>query len=1300
MKKQVIFLLSISVLTFGQGKTRLPNPINTPKTIEYAPSVTADGQTLVYQSDQFGLFVNSAKKVPKIDAEGKTAVVLDEFETNFFGVYEAKLHPSGTWMQPKQIAAINEYANENMTPVMGGPSISYDGNTLFFFANFGKSGFGREDIYFSERTKSGWTKPENVGSNINTDNYEGFPSISPDGKRLYFTREILGKKVDNKQCYKIMVSEKGRNGNWRLPYELPSPVNLDCEKAPRILADGKTMVFSSIKKEGRGDFDLYNSTMLDNGGWSEPLNLEFINSKKSDLFVSVSPCGDLMYYVSDGDIFTTTIPESLRPIKSATIQGFVLDSITKAPLSTKVVVKENETGNILSVLDNNPSDGRYTAIVPFGKSYNLSVNIPQYFTKTINLDGEQIKDCEPIPLDFKLQIIPTNKEEIVKLALETNRDKVVVDQVRLDAEKQKQELLALEKKQKEEQDKLRLESERLALEKQKAEQLVLEKKQKEEQEKLRLESERLGLEKQKAEQLALEKKQKEEQEKLRIETERLALEKQKAEQLVLEKKQKEEQEKLSLESERLALEKQKAEQLALEKMQKEEQEKLRIETERLALEKQKQEQLALEKKQKAEQEKLRIEGERLALEKQKAEQLALEKKQKEEQEKLRIEGERLALEKQKAEQLALEKKQKEEQEKLRLETERLALEKQKQEQLALEKKQKEEQEKLRIETERLALEKQKQEQLALEKKQKEEQEKLRLESERLALEKQKAEQLALEKKQKEKQEKLRLESERLALEKQKAEQLALEKKQKEEQEKLRIETERLALEKQKQEQLALEKKQKEEQEKLDLEKKRWADSGLTITLLDINTNLPIDGTVVIYRKNNKDSSAYSIKNGTLRIPIAENDTWRIKASAPNYNSIEQVIKIEVPKDASKNFTLELKLEKEVYKIELFAIDLNTTKPIVDAKFVILDFQNKKIVELKADPKGFASFTLPQKGKYTVQLSAPNYKDDEQVINDVKLNTKVTFKPIEIKIPLHELKLFVYDRFTEEELFPDVTSNTKAIGLAPAFIKGPEKTVFDIDLKGENIKPEKYRLAFVDSLINKVSCNLLAQKLFYEFEFRFYDKKTKKPIVRLEHKIIDSDTKSEVQRFSAGKNLALFAPEKSYVFVLNNPNYEPITQKINALDWIKEREFERNIFLNPITQEVAKVEPKVEKVISTKTFGDITKGKKITLENIYFDQSSPVLREESFTQLDELVTVLKDNPDLKIEVRGHTDNVGDLFENVKLSKERCESVINYLTKKGITQTRMVPVGRGPVEPVATNNTEEGRKQNRRVEFVVL
>ncbi|MCP9757254.1 OmpA family protein [Lacihabitans sp. CCS-44] len=334
------------------------------------------------------------------------------------------------------------------------------------------------------------------------------------------------------------------------------------------------------------------------------------------------------------------------------------------------------------------------------------------------------------------------------------------------------------------------------------------------------------------------------------------------------------------------------------------------------------------------------------------------------------------------------------------------------------------------------------------------------------------------------------------------------------------------------------------------------------------------------------------------------------------------------------------------------------------------------------------------------MAAPNYQGDEQVIEEVKLNTKVTFKPIEIKVKEHELKLYVYDRFTDEELFPDIKSNTKAIGAAPAFIKGPAETVFDINLSGTNIEPENYKLAFVDSLILKVRQDLKAQQLNYEFEFRFYDKKTNKPIPRLDYTVVEATNKAEVQKFMNGKNLVYMSPKKSYVFTMNNASYEPIVQKINALEWIKERDFEKNIFLVQKKAEVAAVESKPAAVINTKTFGEISKGKKITLENIYFDQSSPVLRTESFVQLDELVTVLKDNPELKIEVRGHTDNVGDLFENVKLSKGRCESVMDYLIKKGIASNRLSVTGRGPMEPIAPNDSEANKKKNRRVEFLVL
>ena len=124
------------------------------------------------------------------------------------------------------------------------------------------------------------------------------------------------------------------------------------------------------------------------------------------------------------------------------------------------------------------------------------------------------------------------------------------------------------------------------------------------------------------------------------------------------------------------------------------------------------------------------------------------------------------------------------------------------------------------------------------------------------------------------------------------------------------------------------------------------------------------------------------------------------------------------------------------------------------------------------------------------------------------------------------------------------------------------------------------------------------------------------------------------------------------------------------------------------------------IIKTATFGNIEKGKSITLKNVYFDQSSPVLKKESFPELDQLIKILMDNPTLKIEIRGHTDNVGDFNLNVKLSKDRCDAVIEYLAKNKVEKSRLQAMGRGSLDPISPNNTEENRQKNRRVEFVVL
>jgi Outer membrane protein and related peptidoglycan-associated (lipo)proteins len=109
---------------------------------------------------------------------------------------------------------------------------------------------------------------------------------------------------------------------------------------------------------------------------------------------------------------------------------------------------------------------------------------------------------------------------------------------------------------------------------------------------------------------------------------------------------------------------------------------------------------------------------------------------------------------------------------------------------------------------------------------------------------------------------------------------------------------------------------------------------------------------------------------------------------------------------------------------------------------------------------------------------------------------------------------------------------------------------------------------------------------------------------------------------------------------------------------------------------------------------------IVLKNIFFDVNKYDLKEESTIELDNVYMLLRDNPTLKIQINGHTDNVGKLNDNMLLSNNRAQAVVNYLVKKGIAPSRLSYKGFGPNEPVADNATEEGRAQNRRTELKVI
>ena len=154
----------------------------------------------------------------------------------------------------------------------------------------------------------------------------------------------------------------------------------------------------------------------------------------------------------------------------------------------------------------------------------------------------------------------------------------------------------------------------------------------------------------------------------------------------------------------------------------------------------------------------------------------------------------------------------------------------------------------------------------------------------------------------------------------------------------------------------------------------------------------------------------------------------------------------------------------------------------------------------------------------------------------------------------------------------------------------------------------------------------------------------------------------------------------------------------------------DISLHELDDAGNEVVPKT-KIIAKKTPLDTVKGeenylkkeaennKTIVMKNIYFASAKSELLPESFDELGLLVDLLNEDPAMEIEVIGHTDNTGIEKENKILSEKRAEAVVNYLIDNGIKKDRLAFSGKGSDVPIATNDTEEGKQQNRRVEFVI-
>jgi len=116
--------------------------------------------------------------------------------------------------------------------------------------------------------------------------------------------------------------------------------------------------------------------------------------------------------------------------------------------------------------------------------------------------------------------------------------------------------------------------------------------------------------------------------------------------------------------------------------------------------------------------------------------------------------------------------------------------------------------------------------------------------------------------------------------------------------------------------------------------------------------------------------------------------------------------------------------------------------------------------------------------------------------------------------------------------------------------------------------------------------------------------------------------------------------------------------------------------------------------------EVTADKIVIREKIQFDLNKATIKPESHELLGEIVEVFQENPHIKkVSIEGHTDNQGSDSYNQKLSDQRAKSVLDYLVGKGIDEKRLTSKGFGESKPIASNDTEEGKEQNRRVEFII-
>ncbi|MFO7940681.1 MAG: OmpA family protein [Bacteroidales bacterium] len=382
---------------------------------EYWPSLTADESTLVITR-----LVPKDQKRAMPDGEG-----MSDAERRHLRVMTKRMNQQedfyishkvdSTWSE-----AVNAGEPLN-TPEHneGAQAITVDGQWLYFTACSRDDGVGSCDIYRAKNLGNQWGEVENLGKPLNSTTWDAHPSISPDGKYLYFSSARGGGK-GGKDLWMARIKA---DGTFEKPVNMGDSINTRGEEmAPYIHPDNKTLYFTSSGWLGMGGLDLFKSTRDSNGKWSTPKNLGYpINTVNDEMGLIVNAKGNVAYYSTDRepangkDIYAFDLYQEARPQPVSYMKGRVYDKDTRRPLAARFELIDLATEDTIMIASSKPETGQFIVCIPTNRNYALNVDKQNYLFYSDNFQLKGVYEAtKPFSKDIPLQKIRTGERIVLR----------------------------------------------------------------------------------------------------------------------------------------------------------------------------------------------------------------------------------------------------------------------------------------------------------------------------------------------------------------------------------------------------------------------------------------------------------------------------------------------------------------------------------------------------------------------------------------------------------------------------------------------------------------------------------------------------------------------------------------------------------------------------------------------------------------------------------------------------------------------------------------------------------------------